>query len=152
MAGGRSRSSAGFRRHTNDEFTHNLEWGLTCREEEENKTVGNHYTRFLGRRGVMTVSFVAGTDAFHTQLAAFRQAMEGFSFTPGNTYLAFAQGDKVAEYGLTGLVVGGAAATAAQAGLFKYLWKMIVGAVAAISDLIKKLFSRRQQQGTAQYQ
>jgi uncharacterized membrane-anchored protein len=65
-----------------DEFTHNLEWSLTCREEEENKTVGNPYTRFLGRRGVMTVSFVAGTDTFHTQLAAFRQAMEGFSFTP----------------------------------------------------------------------
>lgn len=134
-----------------DSFTHNLEWSLRCNEEEEGKTVGNHYTRFLGRRGVMTVDFVAGMDVFHSQLADFRQAMGGFSFAPGNSYLAFVQGDKVAEYGLTGLIVGGAAATAAQAGLFKYLWKLIVGAVAGISALFKKLFSRRQQQGTAQY-
>jgi hypothetical protein len=92
----------------------------------------------------MTVDFVAGMDSFQTQIVAFRQAMRGFTYTPGNNYLAFVQGDKVANIELTGLVVGGAAAIAAKAGLFKYLWKLIVAAVAGVGGLLKKLFSPRQ--------
>jgi uncharacterized membrane-anchored protein len=133
-----------------DSSTRNLEWSLKGRDEE-GQVVVNHFTRLLGRRGVMTVDFVAGMDSFQTQIVAFRQAMRGFTYTRGNDYLAFVTGDKVAEYGLTGLVVGGAAAAAAEAGLFKYLWKLIVAAVAGVGALLKKLFSPRRDERTAQY-
>jgi uncharacterized membrane-anchored protein len=133
-----------------DSRTRNLEWSLRGRDEE-GQVVVNHYTRLLGRRGVMTVDFVAGLESFQTEIAAFRQALRGFTYTPDNNYLAFVQGDKVAEYGLTGLVVGGAAAVAAKAGLFKCLWKLIVAAVAGIGAFLKKLFSPQQDQGAAQY-
>jgi uncharacterized membrane-anchored protein len=129
--------------------THNLEWSLKGRDED-GQVVVNHYTRFLGRRGVMTVDFVAGIDNFSTQLVTFKGAMDGFAYTRDNSYLAFVQGDKLAEYGLTGLVVGGTA-IAAKAGLFKYLWKLIVAAFAAVGALIKKLFRPRQDQGAPQY-
>jgi uncharacterized membrane-anchored protein len=133
-----------------DSRTRNLEWSLKG-QDEEGQVVVNHYTRLLGRRGVMTVDFVAGMDSFQTQIVAFRQAMRGFTYTPGNNYLAFVQGDKVANIELTGLVVGGAAAIAAKAGLFKYLWKLIVAAVAGVGGLLKKLFSPRQDKWSAQY-
>lgn len=122
-----------------DDRTHNLEYSLRGRQEDGE--IVNHYTRILGRRGVMLVDFVTGMDNFQTQLVAFRQAMSGFSYTSGNDYLAFVQGDKVAQYGLTGLIVGGAAATAAQTGLFKYLWKLIVAVIVGMGALLKKLFS-----------
>ena len=133
-----------------DSRTRNLEWSLKG-QDEEGQVVVNHFTRLLGRRGVMTIDFVAGMDSFQSQIVAFREAMRGFSYTPGNNYLAFEQGDKVAEYGLTGLVVGGAAAAAAKVGLFKYLWKLIVAAIAAVGAFLKKLFAPRQSQGTAEY-
>ena len=59
------------------------------------------------------------------------------------------KGDKVAEYGLTALVVGGAAAVATKVGLFKYLWKLllvgwklVVAALAGLGAALKRLFTR----------
>ena len=98
----------------------------------------------------MTVDFVAGIEGFQTQILAFRRAMQGFSYTPDNNYLAFVQGDKVAEYGLTGLVVGGAAAVASKAGVFKYIWKLIVASLAGLGTLLKKLFAPPAGPGTTQ--
>jgi uncharacterized membrane-anchored protein len=97
----------------------------------------------------MTVDFVAGPERFQTQIVAFRQAMRGFAYTPGNDYLAFVRGDKVAAYGLSALVIGGTGAVLAEAGLFKFLWKLIVAAVAGAGALLKKLFSPQQTHGTA---
>ena len=125
--GARSRWSAGLAPHYNSS-THNLEWSLKGRDED-GQVVVNHYTRFLGRRGVMTVDFVAGIDNFSTQLVTFKGAMDGFAYTRDNSYLAFVQGDKLAEYGLTGLVVGGTAIRQGRA--VQILWKLIVAAFAA---------------------
>jgi uncharacterized membrane-anchored protein len=122
-----------------DAATHNLEWSIRGRDER-GELVANHFTRFLGRRGVMTADIVAMIDTLNSDLLAFRQTMKGFSFTPENSYLAFVSGDKVAKYGLTGLIVGG---VAAKTGILKYLWKLIVAAVVAVGALLKRLFSPR---------
>jgi len=53
------------------------------------------------------------------------------------------KGDKVAEYGLTGLIVGGAAAVAAKAGVFKWLWKVILAGIVGIGAFFKKLFGKK---------
>ena len=133
-----------------DGSTHNLEWSIKGRDED-GQVVVNHFTRLLGRHGIMTVDFVADTASFQTQIVSFQQAMRGFAYTAGNSYSAFVQGDKVAEYGLSALVVGGATAVAANAGLFKYLYKLIVAAIVGIGGLLKKLFSSRQNRGTSEY-
>ena len=50
--------------------------------------------------------------------------------------------DKLAEYGLTALVVGGGAAVLAQTGLLAKLWKPIAAFFVALGLGVKKLFSR----------
>jgi len=58
-------------------------------------------------------------------------------FQPGNTYAEFdPKIDKVAEYGLAGLIAGGGLAAAAKLGLLGAFFKWIIAAAIAL----KKLF------------
>src|SRR5262249_22193807 len=125
-----------------DVTTNNLEWALRA-VSDQNEAVVNHKTRYLGRRGVMSVELVSGQQEFATTLPSFQRVMQGFSYNPTENYRAFVKGDKIAEYGLTGLVIGGAAAVAAKTGVFKYLWKLIVFGFLAIGGWLKRLFSSK---------
>ncbi len=124
-----------------DQATHNLEWALIL--ESEGKRVVNWNTRLLGRSGVMRVTLVADPSVIQRIKPQYTQALADFSFKKGHQYEEFRQGDKMAEYGLTALVVGGATAAAVKTGAFKWLWKLIVVAFGGISVLFKKLFSRK---------
>jgi len=53
------------------------------------------------------------------------------------------KGDKVAQYGLAALVVGGAAAVAVKSGIFKWLWKVILVVGVAVAAFLKSLFAGR---------
>jgi uncharacterized membrane-anchored protein len=128
-----------------DGTTHNLEWSTKCQDDKGN-LVSNHNTRYLGRRGVMTVSLVADTEALSSTLPGFRKVMSGFAYTPDNSYKAFVKGDKVAGYGLTALIVGGAAAAATKSGLLKTFWKLIVAGIVGLGALLKKIFAARRRQ------
>ena len=46
-------------------------------------------------------------------------------FKAGSRYAEFGQGDKIAAYGLTALVAGGAGAALAKSGLLSKMWKAI---------------------------
>ncbi len=126
--------------------SHNLEWSLRARDDQGSEFV-NHNTRYLGRRGVMSVSLVTSTTELAATLPDFRSVMREFSYTTGNNYQSFVKGDKVAEYGLTALVVGGAAAAAAKTGLLKSIgkmllvgWKFVLAGIAALGTAIKRMF------------
>lgn len=120
--------------------TNNLEWG-TLIEGQSGGQSTNYFTRYLGRHGYFSVTLVADPTIFTSVLPDFQTAMQGFSYTDGNRYAEFREGDKVAEYGLTALVVGGAGAVAAKAGVFKWLWKVLVFAAAGAAGFFKKLFT-----------
>lgn len=61
--------------------------------------------------------------------------ISGFSYVQGKRYSDFTKGDKIAEYGLAGLIaVGGA-------GLLIKFWKPLVALVVAAGAGLKKLFS-----------
>lgn len=122
-------------------ITHNLEWAI--RLESKGEQVINHNTRLLGRRGVMIVTLVAQPRDLATAIPQSKTLIDGFNYKQGNKYAEFRQGDKIAKYGLTALVVGGATAVAAKAGLFKWLWKIIVVAFLAVIGFFRKLFSRK---------
>jgi len=123
-----------------NEVTHNLEWAF--RAESEGYPVINHNTRLLGRAGVMEVTLVTDPDSLAETLPKFKTMLDGFEFKEGHRYAQFTAGDKTAAYGLTGLIVAGGAAAAVKTGAFKWLWKVLVAAVVAVSGLVKKLFSR----------
>jgi len=124
-----------------DPETQNLTWATLLRSGEGENV--NYNTRLLGRKGVMSVTLVLGADQMDTVVPEFKQMLKGFSYVAGERYAEYRAGDKIAKYGLTALVVGGGAALAAKAGLFKHLWKIIVVAGAAIAGFVKKLFGRK---------
>jgi uncharacterized membrane-anchored protein len=134
-----------------NETTHNLEWAT--RAESEGALSVNYNTRLLGRRGVMEVTLVCEPAILAATLPHYQTMLASFSYRPGETYAEFRQGDKIAQYGLAALVLGGAAAGAAKLGLFAWLavflkkaWKLVAVAVAAIAAAIGKLFGGRRRQ------
>jgi uncharacterized membrane-anchored protein len=133
-----------------DQNTHRLSWSIVGRGDDGVESA-NYFTRVLGRRGVMNLELVASPGDLNVVLPKFETAaIGGFDFTVQNRYAAFKKGDKVAEYGLTALILGGAAAVAAKTGLLKYIvkllvvgWKLVVVAVGAFLAFLKRLFTRR---------
>ena len=120
-----------------NETTHNLEWAI--KGSSEGELVINYNTRLLGRGGVMKATLVTDPALLQTNLPQFKTVLSGFTFKQGQRYAEFRKGDKMAEYGLAGLVVGGATAVAVKSGLFKWIWKLLVVGVLAVSGFIKKL-------------
>jgi uncharacterized membrane-anchored protein len=128
--------------------TKRLSWATLA--ESEGHQVINYTTKILGRTGVMTVTLATDPDQLDSAVADLKSQLADFSFDSGNDYTSFRNGDKVAEYGLAGLIVGGAAAVAAKSGLFKWIgsaliagWKLVVAAVVGIGAAIKNLFTRK---------
>lgn len=122
--------------------THNLEWGTRLKGDGAENV--NYNVRLLGRRGVMSVTLVTGSNVDVTKvLPKVQGIISGFSFTPEQAYSAFKPGDKIAEYGLTALVAGGVIAVAAKSGILGKIWKFLVLGVAALAGGVKKLFSRK---------
>jgi uncharacterized membrane-anchored protein len=136
-----------------DEATHNLEWAL--RAESEGHPLLNYNTRLLGRRGVMEVVLVCGPDKLPETLPAFKELLAGYSYKAGETYAEYKPGDKIAKYGLTALVAGGAVAVAAKTGLltailllFKKAWKVIIIGLVAVASFFKRLLFGRSEKQT----
>ena len=123
-----------------DPQTHNLTWAITGRSDGGDSI--NHSTRLLGRRGVMRVNLVLSPEDSDAAKAGFAKVMSSFSFNPGHRYSEFTTGDKVAEYGLTGLIVGGTGVALAKSGLLQKFWKLIVFGIMALAGTARKLFAR----------
>jgi uncharacterized membrane-anchored protein len=129
--------------------TKRLEWATLLRSPSGEAT--NFFTKILGRRGVTSVIMVSSPDDAPSATADLNKLLTGYRFNAGDTYAEWRPGDKVAEYGLTGLIVGGAVAAAAKTGLLKGLfvalaaaWKFVVAAVVALFAGLKSLFKRKQ--------
>lgn len=140
-----------------DTETHNLEWSIKLGSPGARQASVNHKTRLLGRRGVMSVELVVGENEYAATTPQYRSLNKTFAYTSDNRYSAWVKGDKVAEYGLGALVLGGAAAAAAKTGLFKGLWKLILAfwkiialAFLALGGAIKRLFTGRKAEPPAE--
>ena len=119
-----------------DETTNNLYWAtrLTSDDGDEN---ANYSTRLLGRRGVMQVTLVCGVEAMPTVVPQVQEMLRtGFQFNSGEKYAEWRDGDKLATYGLTGLITGGAVVAAAKTGLLARLGLVLAKAGKAIFAVI----------------
>ena len=136
-----------------DPQTNNLTWSLRLLDDDRESSV-NHSVRLLGRGGVMHVDLVTGDEQLATAIPSFEQMLTGFEYVPGQRYAEWRDGDKLAGYGLTALVAGGAGAAAAKLGLFGKLWKVIAGffaaawkfiaiAVVGIGAKLRSMFTRK---------
>jgi uncharacterized membrane-anchored protein len=118
--------------------THNLEWAI--RFSSLGTPVVNFNVRVLGRAGVMSANLVVDPPDLEATLPEFRKLLAGFAYTKGNTYGEYRTGDKLAEYGLKGLIAGGALAVAVKTGLLQKFGKFILIGLVAIAAFLKKLF------------
>ena len=125
-----------------DPTTKRLEWGVRLRGGSEERTIVNYSIRLLGRRGVMHAILVSDPESLDRDIAEFKTALGGYEFASGERYSEFRAGDRVAEYGLAALVLGGAAAVATKSGFGKAIGKFVVVGVAALGSAIVALFRR----------
>lgn len=124
-----------------DAETKRLEWGLRLRRDDE-RVVVNYTIRLLGRRGVMHATLVSDPESLNQDIATFKGVLARYTFVPGERYAEFRAGDRVAEYGLAALVLGGAAAVATKTGFFKVIGKFIAIGVAALGAGLAALFRK----------
>lgn len=125
-----------------DAQTKRLEWGTRLKTDTGQLFV-NYTSRILGRSGVMSAVLVSDLDTLAADTEEFKSGLQNFDYVSGEKYAEFKQGDKIAEYGLAALVLGGAAAVATKKGFwaaiaafFGAFWKLIIGAgVAALAGL-----------------
>ena len=133
-----------------------LEWATKARFTDakgETSDVVNYRTRVLGRKGVMAVTLVCGPEELEESIAEYQTMMKGFKFADGESYAEYKPGDRIAEYGLTALVLGGATVAAAKLGFFaaalaffkKGFKFIIVGIGAALIGLKNLVFGRGKQ-------
>lgn len=103
----------------------------------------NYSIRFLGRSGVLEMIAVGGVDQLAVIAQGAKSVIPGTEFTPGNRYEEFDSGvDKVAAYGIGGLIAGG---ILAKAGLFKVIGlffvkfakPLIIAGVALVALLVR---------------
>jgi uncharacterized membrane-anchored protein len=141
-----------------DVTTHRLVWALPA--SSVRGTTINYNTRVLGRRGVVSLNLLSDPAKFEVEKAIAATLLAATTFKSGARYEDFdKKTDKVAEYGLMGLILGGAglgAAKLVKVGLLakfgKLLllllvkgWKLLLLAFAAIGGLFSKLFGRKTQ-------
>jgi uncharacterized membrane-anchored protein len=122
--------------------TKNLEWAIKLRGSDGNEVL-NYKTKLLGRRGVMDVVLVCDEQQLPSVIPIYQNLLAGFSYKKDESYASFRDGDKIAEYGLTGLIVGGGLLAAAKTGLLAKFWKPLVAGVVAIGAFLKKIFGGR---------
>lgn len=129
--------------------TKRLEWA-TDLQSDGGRNV-NFFTKILGRRGHTSVVLVAQNENLQTSVASLNGILGSYRFNAGDTYAEYKPGDKVAEYGLAALVLGGAAAIATKkgfwavlAGFFAAAWKFLMVGVVAAGAWLKKLFGKKE--------
>ncbi|MBW2420413.1 MAG: DUF2167 domain-containing protein [Deltaproteobacteria bacterium] len=122
-----------------DDLTNNLSWAIVG-DSGGHQSI-NRIIKVLGRRGVMTVTLVAGPDELVSAIPLTNSLLAGYRYRAGSTYAEYVPGsDKLAEYGLTALVVGGGAAALVKSGLLARFWKPIALGLAALGAGIKRFF------------
>jgi len=127
--------------------TNNLEWAIRLRSSEGGESI-NYKTKLLGRRGVMDVVLVCDESQMSTVLPEYQKLLDGFAFKAEESYAAFQKGDKIAEYGLTGLILGGGLLMAAKSGLLAKFWKPIAAGLVIAGAFIKRLITGRSSKET----
>lgn len=122
-----------------DARTNNLTWSVRVRSESGKEGV-NHSVRLLGREGYMSADLVLSPDELATAVPVYESLLDGFTYTEGHRYAEYRKGDKLATYGLTALIAGGAGAVAMKTGILAKFWKLIVVTVLAGVAALKRFF------------
>jgi uncharacterized membrane-anchored protein len=135
-----------------DRESHKLFWAKEFSFSTDPIHTLNYDIRVLGRKGVLVLNAVASMEQLAEVQERMPEVMSMVNFTAGNRYADYQEGnDKVAEYGLAALILGG---VAAKAGLLKGLlvllaasWKFIAIAAVAVGGFFARFFRKIKKAG-----
>ena len=132
-----------------DNQTHKLYWAMDLKfgqyQDGETDNTLNYNIRVLGRNGVLVLNAVSGMSQLEEVKSDMEDVLAFVQFQEGNRYKDFDPSmDKVAAYGIGGLIAG---KIAAKAGFFKVAlaflaksWKFILIGLTLLGGFIKKVF------------
>jgi uncharacterized membrane-anchored protein len=127
-----------------DSAAKKLHWAQELKFDNTSINTLNYEIRVLGRSGVLDLNIIAGMDQLPTVNQQVGALLDTVAFNPGNRYDEYQEGiDKVAEYGIAGLIAGG---VLAKAGFFKLLlgfWKFILIGLAVAGGAVFRFFRRK---------
>jgi uncharacterized membrane-anchored protein len=116
-----------------DKEAHHVVWALVVADAQGESI--NYNTRILGRRGYASVNLITDRKNLARDKPAAATLLRATTFSAGARYEEFDESkDKVAEYGLAGLVLGGAGLgllKVAKIGLLAKFSKVIIAALIA---------------------
>ena len=138
-----------------DENLNSLKWSLLAEDADGNKLI-NYKVRILTREGYISAVLVSDPEHLSQDIQSFeRLVLNHFTVIDGERYEQYDPAtDKLAEYGLTGLMLGGAGvAVAKKAGLiatlalfFKKFGVVIIGGLVALWRILQGRKKRREAQ------
>ncbi len=100
----------------------------------------NYSMRILGRHGVMSANLVVNPEKLQSVIPTLDRLIKAVSFKKGESYGEMHAGDKIAEYGLIGLIAGGGVAVALKTGFLAKFLKPILFGIAAVFVTLGKAF------------
>lgn len=128
-----------------DQQAHKLHWAKEIKFGEGSDNTLNYNIRVLGRKGVLVLNFIAGMDQKPLIEDNLDSVLALANFEDGSRYSDFNPDiDKVAAYGLGGLVAGKVLAkTGILAAVLLLLKKFGVFIFVGIAALFKSVFGRK---------
>ncbi|ADV67151.1 DUF2167 domain-containing protein [Deinococcus maricopensis] len=128
---------------TYDAAQHKMIWAreIAFGDAKADEHTLNYAVRVLGRDSILELNAVAGMNQLPLVKTGMQNVLQKVSFTPGHRYEDYnASTDKLAAYGLAGLVAGGVAAKkfgllALLLVLLKKGWVLLLAVPAALSRL-----------------
>lgn len=132
-----------------DKAAHKLHWAKALRFGDSPDTTLNYNIRILGRKGVLVLNAVSGIEQLAQVKEGVKPILRAVEFNEGKRYADFKPDiDKVATYGIAGLVAG---TLLAKVGFFKLLIvgllaakKFIVIGVLAVVAFVRRMFGGKQ--------
>lgn len=132
-----------------DRANHRLIWALNVHSGNDPQTIINYSIIALGRKDIIAITLADSNNNLEKTQKSANELLNTITFNPGNRYEDYnPKTDKTAEYGLTALIVGAAAAKkfgliAVIIAFIAKFSKIIIVAVAGGLYAMKKIFSRR---------
>ena len=119
-----------------------LHWAKVLQFHDEEERTLNYNIRILGRRGYLVLNAISGMNALDSVNADLKPILASVNFNEGHRYSDFnPEIDKVAAYGIGGLIAGKILAKAGFFGILAKFGKFIImGIIGLVAMLRKRIF------------
>ncbi|XDD46638.1 DUF2167 domain-containing protein [Leptospira sp. WS39.C2] len=121
-----------------------LHWAKELQFEGDTVNTLNYNIRILGRKGILELNAISDIEKLKLVQTDIPAILASTEFNEGEKYSDYSPGiDKMAAFGIGGLIAGKVLAKAGFFALLLKFWKIIaIGAIAALG-FIKKLFTKK---------